>query len=82
MFGVMTGVMQVELYFKIKAFTGIEGGLNLLTTSIVSELFWQPLHLIESRYILQNRIPMYKSFRNIWTMLYKARKELYNGALL
>ena len=49
------GTAQIEIAFRTQGIIGSYGFLNHLLGAIIADMFFHPLHLIESRYILQNR---------------------------
>ena len=41
--------------------------------------FLHPLHLAESRLVLQNRLPNFQTYKSLWTMFMTSYKELLRG---
>ena len=71
---------QVEMLFRIKKMTGFQGHFTHLFSFIVSSMLFHPMHMLESRYILQNRItPTYKSLLSFMTGV--GQKNILNGVI-
>lgn len=56
--------------------------LTIETLSIIFlEIIFHPLYLIECRYILQNRLPNFRTYENLGNLLSRSYLELYKGCL-
>lgn len=75
----LSGVSQIEAAFWIKRKTGHYSYLNHLAGAIIADIFFHPLHLVESRYILQNRIT--PSYLSLNTLLRESKYDMYTGCL-
>jgi hypothetical protein len=44
-----------------------------------ASIFIHPLHLIEARLILQNRLPNFTSYKSLYTLFMSSQKEFFKG---
>lgn len=45
----------------------------------MASVFLHPLHFAEARFILQNRLPNFTSYKSLWTLYFSAHKEVFKG---
>lgn len=47
--------------------------------AFVASLYLHPLHWAEARYILNNRIPAFQSYKSLYTMGFQSGHQVFNG---
>lgn len=47
--------------------------------SLIASIYLHPFHVAEARYILNNRIPAFQSYKSFYTFFLSAGKEFING---
>ena len=47
--------------------------------SLGASLYLHPLHAAEARYVLNNRIPAFQSYKSFYSMLLQSGFQLWNG---
>lgn len=47
--------------------------------SFVTSLYLHPFHVMEARYILNNRIPSFQSYKSAFTLFTQSGLQMFNG---
>lgn len=47
--------------------------------AFIASLYLHPLHWAEARYILNNRIPAFQSYKSLYTMGLQSGNQIFNG---
>jgi hypothetical protein len=49
------------------------------TAATLSSLMLHPFHLLEARFILQNRLPNFQTYRSTWMFMLRNYTEIFKG---
>ncbi|CAI2372067.1 unnamed protein product [Moneuplotes crassus] len=74
-----TSLLQLNIAHRLEDRIGSFRFFCHLFAGITADTLFHPLHLIESRYILQNRIPAFTSYKSLYTLALATRFDVYQG---